>query len=143
KAARADAERLHDGEIAANRGQASLVEVLEWGRGGLALQPARNQATDVAALLDRDLGNARETPPAFLQASRVSHDEDFRMRRDGAVGEHLDATCSVRLGTQPLCRRKTPHPRRPEHVAGPDPFAPHDDPSASTFSTGAPVRTST
>src|SRR6516164_2271235 len=40
----ADAERLHDGEIAANRGQVSLVEVLEWGRLGFLLQPARNQA---------------------------------------------------------------------------------------------------
>src|SRR5262249_2650077 len=79
QAGRADAERLHDGEIAADRGQVSLVEVLEWGRVGLTLQPARDQATDVAALLERDLANARERSPALFQASRVSHDEDFRM----------------------------------------------------------------
>src|SRR5262249_56362241 len=88
----ADAERLHDGEIAADRGQVALVEVLEWGRVGFPLQPARNQATDVTALLDRDLGDARERSPALFQASRVSHDEDVRMSRDGAVGEYLDAT---------------------------------------------------
>ena len=36
--------------------------------------------------------------PALLLASRVAHNEDLRMSRNRAVGEHLDATGSVHLG---------------------------------------------
>src|SRR5262245_27188513 len=84
-AGRAEAERLHHGGIAAYRGKVALVEVLERRRLGFPLQPARDQASDVAALLDRHLGDARERFPVLLVTSRVSHDEDFWMRRDGAV----------------------------------------------------------
>src|SRR5438132_309836 len=69
----ADTERLHDGEVEADRGQVPLVEVLERGRSRLSGDAACDQATDVAALLHRDLGDARERLPALLQASRVSH----------------------------------------------------------------------
>jgi hypothetical protein len=59
-------ERRHDGEMTADRGQVSLVEILEWWRRGFLLQPACNQATDVPTLLYRDLGDARKRSPALL-----------------------------------------------------------------------------
>ena len=122
-----------------------LLKYLNAGRSGF-LQPSRNLAADVAALLDRNLGDARERLPALLPGTPCLP----RRKISGwpgtecAVGEHLDATCSVRLGPQPLrCRRTLLTPAAQNTFLVPIRSSRTMTPSASTFSTAAPVRTST
>ncbi len=97
------------------------------GAGFPSSRPAGDQATDIAALLNRDLGDAWKWFPAHLQASCISHHENLGMRWNRAVSEHLDTTGPVGLRPKPSRCRRALHSRGPEDVLRPDPFSSQDD----------------
>src|SRR5205807_2306333 len=62
EAAGAEAAAFQDGEVPADDGHAALVAIAEWPPGLLALELPRDQASDIASLLDGRLRHARHWP---------------------------------------------------------------------------------
>src|ERR1700754_342470 len=105
----------------------AFVEIFEWARRRLSPEPARDQAPDIAALLNRHLSHARQGLSVLLKRSGVTHHEDLGMSRNRAIGKHLDAASLVRFHAQPLCCGGGLDPGGPENVPRRDPFSFDDD----------------
>src|SRR5882757_8682555 len=66
KAAGAQMSAFQDGEVPADDSHAALVAIAEGPPGSAALELPRDQASDIASLLDGRLRHARHRPPIAL-----------------------------------------------------------------------------
>ena len=95
QAAQLQAGDFGDRSGAADDGHAALVEVAEGGRGA-AGETLPDRAGDVAALLHRDRGNARQRLAALVrEEGEVSDHEDVGMSGHREVGLHDDPAVLV------------------------------------------------
>src|ERR1043166_79099 len=90
---------LHDCEAFSNDGHVALVEITEGRRGLLTGDRAVYQLPGVSALLDCDLGDARQDPAILFERSSVSDDENFRVARYGEIvlNTHAAGTIGRRM----------------------------------------------
>src|SRR5580704_16597102 len=115
KAAGAEMSTFQDGEVAADDGNAALVAIAEWPPGLPALELPRDQASDIASLLDGRLRHARHRPSIARDRRCVADDEHIRHTRDVEAGADRHAACAVRLAAQQLRDRRGGDARGPQH----------------------------
>src|SRR5262249_42737859 len=115
----------------------SLVPVPERFRGGLAIDPAPDEARDIPAALDCDLRDARKQlgllAPDTDQASGVSGNcrgvadgEYIRVTRNRQVWVHFDTASPVDINVEPPARRGGDDTGGPQHCAARDALAVDD-----------------
>src|SRR4051812_42612388 len=102
KPARVKAPALQEGEILAYDCHGALVVVTEWMPWGSSLELSRDQASDVAPLLDCRLRYARYRPPIAHGRRRIANDENAGRLLDVHEGTHRHPPRPVRLGAEEL-----------------------------------------
>src|SRR5262249_59937848 len=102
KPAQLETARLQDGEAAADHRHVALVEVAEGRRRGAAGDAALDDARGMAALLERDLGDAGQRAAGVLEERRVAHHEDLRPPGHAQIGLYPHATAAIGLRIEPL-----------------------------------------
>jgi hypothetical protein len=100
KSARSNSTRLQDGEILSHHRHFAFVEVVEGARLWTAVEHCRNVATDIAALLDRNLRDTRQRSAVLRRGSRIADDEYPRLIRYVQERADTDPAGTVRLDTE-------------------------------------------
>jgi len=118
--------RLQDGEILSHHRHVAFVEVPEGARLWMAVEHCRNEAADIAALLDRNLRDTRQRSAAPRGGGRIADDEYPRLIRYVRERANTDPTGMVGLDAEHAQYRRGCDPRRPQHRRTLDPLAGDD-----------------
>src|SRR5438309_9383355 len=81
EAAHSNPASLQHCKVLADDGHVSLVEISEGTPRGFAFELSGNRLAHVASLLNRNLGNTRQRPPALTQHSHIAHCENSTRAR--------------------------------------------------------------
>jgi len=106
---------LEKREVLADHRHAAAVEVAKRRAWRALAQVCAQDPTDMAALLDRDLRDARQRAVVLHHARRIADDEHVRMLREAQLSADAGAAGTIRRHSESLDERRGLNAGRPEH----------------------------
>src|SRR5215469_9359505 len=104
---------FQNGEVLADDGHVSLIEISERTRGTGAGDARVDQLASIASLLHGDLRNAGQRLPVVIERRSISHDKNLGMAGHGKVFLYPDPAGVVCFHAQPFTRGRRSYPGGP------------------------------